>query len=208
MGYTNPLADLPSAPALLKHPLQKRLALALLFRQLRADANTRAEDAWARRNGDMAEFHRALSTYARHMAHLLEQENPLRVRPSRLTVEPLACAPGDARNPILRLPAVQAILGRSVDDRRILAMLIRDLGTAASAEADNSWLRRKAPMAVYWSGVAKHARRVSRLLTRDSNLARTKAAHSTYIASQGPVFDLAALINDSVRAEDLADSVC
>lgn len=41
------------------------------MRDLRDQANTEAENAWRRRKGPMAAYWRAVSTYARHMAHAL-----------------------------------------------------------------------------------------------------------------------------------------
>ena len=73
MGYLNPLFDLPSAKALLERPLDERLALAAIFRDLRAQANVEAEKSWAKRKGPMAAYWRAVSTYARHTAHALGQ---------------------------------------------------------------------------------------------------------------------------------------
>ena len=76
MGYLNPLLDLPSAKALLERPLEERLALAAIFRDLRAQANIEAERSWAKRKGPMAAYWRSVSTYARHTAHALSQSNP------------------------------------------------------------------------------------------------------------------------------------
>ncbi|WP_231586615.1 hypothetical protein [Cupriavidus basilensis] len=73
MGYINPLLSLPAASDLLNLPEQDRRAIARIFRQLRDQANTQAEDAWRRRKGPMATYWRAVSTYARHLAHALEQ---------------------------------------------------------------------------------------------------------------------------------------
>lgn len=41
------------------------------MRELRAQANDEAESAWKRRKGPMAAYWRAVSTYARHLAHAL-----------------------------------------------------------------------------------------------------------------------------------------
>ncbi|WP_420996294.1 hypothetical protein ACKI2N_012525 [Cupriavidus sp. 30B13] len=73
MGYLNPLLRLPAARNLLHLPLEQRKAMALVLRQLRDQANTEAEQAWRRRKGPMAAYWRAVSTYARHLAHALEQ---------------------------------------------------------------------------------------------------------------------------------------
>ena len=75
MGYLNPLFDPPSAKALLERPLDERLALAAIFRDLRAQANVEAEKSWAKRKA-MAAYWRAVSTYARHTAHALGQSTP------------------------------------------------------------------------------------------------------------------------------------
>ncbi|WP_231586559.1 hypothetical protein [Cupriavidus basilensis] len=73
MGYLNPLLRLPAARNLLRLPPEQRKAMVLVLRQLRDQANTEAEQAWRRRKGPMAAYWRAVSTYARHLAHALEQ---------------------------------------------------------------------------------------------------------------------------------------
>ena len=71
MGYLNPLLKLPAARAILARPdsPEKRL-LEQLLRELRADADREAENAWKRRKGPMAAYWRAVATYARHVAIL------------------------------------------------------------------------------------------------------------------------------------------
>jgi hypothetical protein len=71
MGYRNPLLDLPAGRALLELPKTDRDRIAAVMRELRAQANTEAETAWRRRKGPMAAYWRAVSTYARHVAHAL-----------------------------------------------------------------------------------------------------------------------------------------
>lgn len=73
MGYINPMLRLPAARKLLALPEPERRAVAAVFRELRAEANSEAELAWERRKGPMAAYWRAVSTYARHLAHALEQ---------------------------------------------------------------------------------------------------------------------------------------
>lgn len=70
MGYFNPLTQLPAAQAILALPdsPEKRL-LEQLLREIRHQANAEAENAWKRRKGPMAAYWRAVSTYARHLAH-------------------------------------------------------------------------------------------------------------------------------------------
>ena len=46
-------------------------ALAAVLRALRHQANEKAEESWQKRKGPMAAYWRAVSTYARHLAHAL-----------------------------------------------------------------------------------------------------------------------------------------
>jgi hypothetical protein len=71
MGYTNPLLELPAARKILAMPAETRQPLECLFRELRAEADARAEQAWRRRKGPMAAYWRAVATYCRHVAHAL-----------------------------------------------------------------------------------------------------------------------------------------
>lgn len=71
MGYVNPLFKLPAGRALLALPAGDRRRIELVMRELRDQANAEAENAWARRKGPMAAYWRAVSTYARHVAHAL-----------------------------------------------------------------------------------------------------------------------------------------
>jgi hypothetical protein len=73
MGYINPLLDLPAGQEMLELPEADRRRIARVFRDLRHQANDEAEKAWTRRKGPMAAYWRAVSTYARHLAHLLER---------------------------------------------------------------------------------------------------------------------------------------
>ncbi|UYL85458.1 hypothetical protein gp03c [Acidovorax phage Aval] len=76
MGYINPLLDLPAGKALLRLPKGDRARIGAVMRDLREQANQEAEMAWKRRKGPMAAYWRAVSTYARHVAHALSQEGP------------------------------------------------------------------------------------------------------------------------------------
>lgn len=73
MGYINPLMRLPSAKKLMELPSEQRAPIEALLRELRADADREAENAWKRRKGPMAAYWRAVSTYARHIAHLISK---------------------------------------------------------------------------------------------------------------------------------------
>lgn len=74
MGYINPLLRLPAARKLLALPPDQRRPMEQLLRELRADADREAENAWKRRKGPMAAYWRAVSTYARHTAHMLSKK--------------------------------------------------------------------------------------------------------------------------------------
>lgn len=76
MGYENPLLRLPAGQALLALPADDRARIEAVMRQLRDQANTEAEIAWRRRKGPMAAYWRAVSTYARHLAHALSSKAP------------------------------------------------------------------------------------------------------------------------------------
>lgn len=74
MGYLNPLLDLDAGRELLALPPQDRARIARVMRDLRRQANVEADKAWKRRKGPMAAYWRAVSTYARHMAHALDHD--------------------------------------------------------------------------------------------------------------------------------------
>ncbi|MDD2109688.1 MULTISPECIES: hypothetical protein [Pseudomonas] len=73
MGYINPLLKLPAGRALLKLPAEDRARIEAVLRELRAQADAEAENSWHRRKGPMAAYWRAVSTYARHLAHALSR---------------------------------------------------------------------------------------------------------------------------------------
>lgn len=73
MGYDNPLLKLPAGRALLELSQEQRAPLEAVLRELRDQANIEAENAWRRRKGPMAAYWRAVSTYARHLAHALSK---------------------------------------------------------------------------------------------------------------------------------------
>lgn len=87
MGYLNPLLNLPAARALLALDGSSRAALAALMLELRRDANVEAERAWKRRKGPMACYWRAVSTYARHVAHVLRRGTAAAAVPSVTSLE-------------------------------------------------------------------------------------------------------------------------
>lgn len=73
MGYHNPLLSLPAGKALLALPADQRAAIEAVMRELRDQANSEAEKSWKKRKGPMAAYWRAVSTYARHIAHALSK---------------------------------------------------------------------------------------------------------------------------------------
>ena len=73
MGYINPLLKLPAGQALLELPAEDRARIEAVLRELRAQADAEAENSWLRRKGPMAAYWRAVSTYARHLAHALSR---------------------------------------------------------------------------------------------------------------------------------------
>jgi hypothetical protein len=73
MGYENPLMKLPAMRQVMALPVDQRGPLEALMRELRADADKLAEESWRKRKGPMAAYWRAVSTYARHVAHALSK---------------------------------------------------------------------------------------------------------------------------------------
>ena len=67
-------------------------------------------------------------------------------------------------NPLLRLPAAQALLALGERERTAIRLLMNDLRRQANDEAETSWRRRKGPMACYWRSVATYARHVAHAL--------------------------------------------
>lgn len=68
----NPILLLPASQKILALPIEIRRPLGELLRELATDAGLRAENAWARRKGIMAAYWRAVSTYAKHIAHAID----------------------------------------------------------------------------------------------------------------------------------------
>ena len=69
-------------------------------------------------------------------------------------------------NPLLKLPAGQALLSLPPADRQRIEAVMRDLRDQANHEADTAWKRRKGPMAAYWRAVATYARHTAHALTK------------------------------------------
>jgi hypothetical protein len=113
VGYINPLLALPAAKKLLLLlSVKERAAIAALFTELRHEANELAEASWKRKKGPMAAYYRAVSTYARHVAHVLR--GGLAAKPARVsetTVESLLSDIAAARRQVaLMIDAAKAAL--------------------------------------------------------------------------------------------------
>lgn len=72
-------------------------------------------------------------------------------------------------NPLLKLPAGQALLELPAADRQRIEAVMRQLRDQANREADNAWKRRKGPMAAYWRAVATYARHIAHALSKSDN---------------------------------------
>lgn len=70
----------------------------------------------------------------------------------------------EVRNPVLGLPAAERLLDSPLEQRRLLADLLDDLGRDAAKRAQHCWARHKAPMACYWKACAVYARHMARAL--------------------------------------------
>lgn len=75
-------------------------------------------------------------------------------------------ARADVRNPLLALPATQALQALPVASQAALRAVLKDIGADARARADVCWKKHKAPMAAYWKAVAVYANHTSRLLAK------------------------------------------
>lgn len=64
-------------------------------------------------------------------------------------------------NPLLQLPAGQALLSLPESERRNIEAVMRALRDHANHEAEKAWKRRKGPMAAYWRAVATYARHLA-----------------------------------------------
>lgn len=70
----------------------------------------------------------------------------------------------EVRNPQLRLSAAQRLRTLPPKCRQALADLLLDLARDVRQRADQSWLRNKAPMPVYWKAVSVYAGHLHRVL--------------------------------------------
>lgn len=68
----------------------------------------------------------------------------------------------DVRNPVLRLPAAQAVLALPVETRRPLGLLLRELADQANTEAARSRQRNKHMMYAYWKVASVYIKHIAR----------------------------------------------
>lgn len=72
-------------------------------------------------------------------------------------------------NPLLKLPAAQRLLALPPEQREVIEALMRDLRRDADKLAEQSWKKRKGPMAAYWRAVATYARHVAHALSKGTH---------------------------------------
>lgn len=68
----------------------------------------------------------------------------------------------ETRNPLLALPAFQALRTMPPDTRLRLANLLEAMSKDARERAEKCWRTHKAPMAAYWKAVAVYAGHAAR----------------------------------------------
>ncbi|MDK9702405.1 MAG: hypothetical protein OEL20_04645 [Sulfuritalea sp.] len=68
----NPLMALPAAKALDQLPIEAKVALRALLREISADARVRAEKCWRSHKGPMALYWKCLAVYSNHASRLLK----------------------------------------------------------------------------------------------------------------------------------------
>ena len=68
----------------------------------------------------------------------------------------------EVRNPVLLLPAVQALRHLDPETRIALQLLLQEIRDEARLRADKSWHARKPPVAAYWAACAVYAGHIAR----------------------------------------------
>lgn len=82
----------------------------------------------------------------------------------------------EVRNPVLALPAFQAILGLDAGVRAALAALLYDLAAQAREKSASELRRNKPWMFVYWRCIGTYARHIARALNRFGHNRNSEAA--------------------------------
>lgn len=68
------------------------------------------------------------------------------------------------RNPVLALPAAQRFSELPLEAKELLRGLLLEISADARRRASQSWLKNKAPMALYWKIIAVYARHFANML--------------------------------------------
>ena len=76
----------------------------------------------------------------------------------------MATAKSITRNPLLGLPAVQALCNLPPESQAALKSVLRQISGDARQRAEKCWRTHKAPMAAYWKAVAVYANHAQRVL--------------------------------------------
>lgn len=73
----------------------------------------------------------------------------------------------DVRNPVLgMLSAHEAWRTIPQEHRAIIGKILRDIAKDADRKAEQSWEKRKGPMAAYWRAVCTYAKHIARAIDR------------------------------------------
>lgn len=75
-------------------------------------------------------------------------------------------ARAEVRNPILSLPAIDALRALDPAAQEALRLVLLDLQLDARQRAEKSWRTHKPPLAAYWSAVGVYAGHIARSLNR------------------------------------------
>lgn len=76
------------------------------------------------------------------------------------------------RNPVLSLPACEALVTLDPATRAALVALLRNLSVQAKEQAEKDWRRSKAPMAAYWKAVGTYSWHTARAVEAAGEVAR------------------------------------
>jgi len=68
----NPVLRLPAARGIMALPANQRRPLGILLRELSAQAAEDAHRSWKTNKGIMAAYWKAVSVYAKHLAHVVD----------------------------------------------------------------------------------------------------------------------------------------
>ena len=115
-------------------------------------------------------------------------------------------------NPLLKLPAGQALLALPDDQRSAIEAVMRDLRSQADREAEIAWRRRKGPMAAYWRAVATYARHIAHACKAGSmaGVKRTRNADRarSIINEKGREEKVASQHRERTRVQSKETSTC